>query len=67
MTREIDARETRFGRYLEDFQEWIKNASQQAALAAKEGGFLGIGATRVSEREQEMLATLGEIFGVSAG
>ena len=49
---------------LKDFQEWIKNASQQAALAAKEGGFLGIGATRVSEREQEMLATLGQIFGV---
>jgi hypothetical protein len=50
-----------------DFQEWIKTAAQQAALAAKEGGFLGIGAKRVSEREQEMLATLGEIFGVPGG
>ena len=50
---------------LADFQEWIKSASQQAALAAKEGGFLGIGATRVSEREQQMLEKLGGIFGVS--
>jgi hypothetical protein len=49
---------------LNDFREWIRTASQRAALAAKEGGFLGIGGQRVSEREQEMLETLGEIFGV---
>jgi hypothetical protein len=42
-------------------------ASQRAALAAKEGGFLGIGGERVSEREQQMLETLGEIFGVQPG
>ncbi len=49
---------------MDDFREWIRTSSQQAALAAKEGGFLGIGAERVSEREQQMLETLGEIFGV---
>jgi hypothetical protein len=49
---------------LDHFHDWIRNASQQAALAAKEGGFLGIGAERVSDREQQMLETLGEIFGV---
>jgi hypothetical protein len=49
---------------VDDYREWIKTASQRAALAAKEGGFLGIGATRVSEREQQMLETLGEVFGV---
>jgi hypothetical protein len=49
---------------MEDFHEWIRTSSQQAALAAKEGGFLGIGAERVSDREQQMLETLGEIFGV---
>ncbi|MBN1530401.1 MAG: hypothetical protein JW895_15170 [Thermoleophilaceae bacterium] len=49
---------------VEDFREWIRMTSQRAALAAKEGGFLGIGATRVSEREEQMLETLGEIFGV---
>jgi hypothetical protein len=48
-----------------EFGEWIKLASQRAALAAKEGGFLGIGGERVSEREQQMLETLGEIFGES--
>jgi hypothetical protein len=49
---------------VEDFREWIRMAAQRAALAAKEGGFMGIGATRVSEREEQMLETLGEIFGV---
>jgi hypothetical protein len=47
---------------LEEYREWLKTASQQAALAAKEGGFLGIGAQLVSEREQQMLDTLAEIF-----
>jgi hypothetical protein len=45
-----------------EFREWLKTAAQRAALAAKEGGFMGIGAERVSEREQQMLDTLGEIF-----
>jgi hypothetical protein len=45
-----------------DFREWVKSAAQSAALAAKEGGFLGIGAELVSEREQQMLDTLAEIF-----
>jgi hypothetical protein len=49
---------------VEDFLEWIRTASQRAALAAKEGGFLGIGGKLVSEREQQMLETIGEIFGV---
>jgi hypothetical protein len=51
----------------EDFREWIRTASQRVALAAKEGGFLGIGAERVSEPEQQMLETIGEIFGVPRG
>jgi hypothetical protein len=49
---------------VDDFREWIRTASQRAALAAKEGGFLGFGGEQVSEREQQMLETLGEIFGV---
>jgi hypothetical protein len=52
---------------VDDFREWIRIASQRAALAAKEGGFLGIGGERVSEREQEMLEQLGAIFGVPGG
>ena len=43
-------------------REWLKSAAQRAASAAKEGGFLGFHAQRVSEGEQRMLDTLGEIF-----
>jgi hypothetical protein len=52
---------------LDDYREWMRVASQRAALAAKEGGFLGFGGQLVSEREQQMLETLGEIFGVPRG
>jgi hypothetical protein len=44
------------------FREWLKTAAQRAATAAKEGGFLGFNAQRVSEGEQQMLEQLGEIF-----
>jgi len=49
---------------VDEYREWMRVASQKAALAAKEGGFLGFGGKLVSDREQEMLETLGEIFGV---
>jgi hypothetical protein len=45
-----------------DFREWLKTAAQRAATAAKEGGFLGFNAERVSEGEQRMLEQLGEVF-----
>jgi hypothetical protein len=47
----------------DQFREWLKSAAQRAATAAKEGGFLGFNAQRVSEGEQQMLERLGEIFG----
>ena len=40
---------------LEAFGQWLVVAAQAAADAAKEGGFMGIGAERVSEREEAML------------
>jgi hypothetical protein len=46
----------------DQFREWLKQAAQASALAAKEGGFLGFRAERVSENEQQMLEKLGEIF-----
>jgi hypothetical protein len=46
----------------DQFREWLKEAAQQTALAAKEGGFLGFRAVRVSEGEQEMLDRLAEVF-----
>jgi hypothetical protein len=39
----------------EAFGRWLVEAAQAAADAAKEGGFMGIGAERVSEGEQTML------------
>ena len=45
------------------FVDWLRTAAQNTATAAKEGGFLGFNAQLVSEREQQMLDTLGAIFG----
>jgi hypothetical protein len=44
------------------FREWILSAAQRAADAAKEGGFMGFRAERVSEGEQRMLDKLGEVL-----
>ena len=51
----------------DQFREWLKTAAQRAATAAKEGGFMGFNAQRVSEGEQQMLDTLGQVFGPPAG
>jgi hypothetical protein len=45
-------------------REWLLAAAQAAANAAKEGGFLGFRAERVSEGEQRMLDSLSEVLGV---
>ncbi len=37
------------------FSEWLVATAQAAADAAKEGGFLGFGATQVSQGEKDML------------
>jgi hypothetical protein len=44
----------------EAYRAWLKDAAQEAANAAKEGGFLGFHAVRVSEGEQRMLDKLDE-------
>jgi hypothetical protein len=41
-------------------REWLLDAAQEAANAAKEGGFMGSHAERVSEGEQRMLTSLNE-------
>jgi hypothetical protein len=43
-------------------REWLLAAATAAADAAKEGGFMGFHAQRVSEGEQQMLDRLGEVF-----
>lgn len=47
------------------FREWILESAQRAAEAAKEGGFMGIGAVRVSEGEQNMLGRLRSALGAT--
>jgi hypothetical protein len=44
------------------YREWLKSAAQDAANAAKEGGFMGFKAERVSEGEQQMLDKLAEVL-----
>jgi hypothetical protein len=44
----------------EEFREWLLTAATRAAEAAKEGGFMGFKAERVSEGEQRMLEQLRE-------
>ena len=46
----------------EAFRAWLKTAAQEAANAAKEGGFMGWHAERVSEGEQRMLDKLNEVL-----
>jgi hypothetical protein len=44
------------------YREWLLTAAKRAADAAKEGGFMGFNAKRVSEGEQKMLDKLGEVL-----
>jgi hypothetical protein len=50
----------------EAFRQWLLSTAQRAADAAKEGGFLGFHAERVSEGEQKMLDRLGEALSAPA-
>jgi hypothetical protein len=47
----------------EAYRAWLLDAAKEAADAAKEGGFLGFHAVRVSEGEQRMLDKLAEVLG----
>lgn len=49
------------------FREWLLEAAQRSADAAKEGGFMGFRAERVSEGEQQMLDKLREALAAPAG
>src|SRR3954452_22967783 len=44
------------------FREFLLSAAQRAAEAAKEGGFMGFKAERVSEGEQQMLDKLRQVL-----
>lgn len=51
---------------VDDFKRFVYTVAQNAAEAHKEGGFLGIGGTKVSEAEAEALQTLADALGYSA-
>ena len=48
------------------YRDWLRTAAQEAANAAKEGGFMGFHAERVSEGERRMLDKLAEVLGPPA-
>jgi len=47
------------------FRTWILECAQRAAEAAKEGGFMGFRAERVSQGERDMLAQLRSALGAN--
>jgi hypothetical protein len=46
------------------FRQWLLEVATAAAEAAKEGGFMGFGAVRVSEGEQRMVEQLRAALGI---
>lgn len=46
------------------FKQWLVTVADAVAEAGKEGGFLGIGATRVSDKEKTALAELSAALGL---
>jgi hypothetical protein len=50
----------------DELKQWLMTIANRTAEAGKEGGFLGIGGTRVSEKEKTELAALASALGVSA-
>lgn len=50
----------------EGFKQWVYQVAQTSAEAAKEGGFLGFGGTRVDEAETAALQELADVLGLPA-
>ncbi len=48
------------------YKEWSLKVADAVAAAAKEGGFLGIGGTRISENEKVLLAKVQSTLGIDA-
>ena len=46
------------------FKSWVLGIAQATAEASREGGFLGIGSVRVSEKEEDALITLRREMGL---
>jgi hypothetical protein len=48
-----------------EIKGWLYDVSIRAANAAKEGGFLGFGGTKVSEKEKTALREISDLFGIT--
>ena len=48
----------------QEYKEWAMEIAEKVAKAAKEGGFLGIGGTRVSDGEKEAFAQIADALGI---
>ena len=49
-----------------DLKRWVLSVARATAEARKEGGFVGIGAVRVSEAEEEALAKIASVLGYTS-
>ena len=49
----------------DEYKQWLVSLARKAAEASKEGGFLGIGGTLVSDDETAAINTLASALGVS--
>ena len=49
-----------------EIRQWLYELAEKTAAAASEGGFLGFGGTKVSEKEKQALAELKEMLHLSA-
>jgi hypothetical protein len=47
------------------YKQWLLSVAQSVAEAGKEGGFLGIGAVRVSDQEKTVLANYSKTLGLT--
>ncbi len=64
----VGAAETVSAKSAEDgeaYRKWLVYLAEKTAEGSKEGGFLGISAVRVSEKEMEALAELRQALGVA--
>jgi hypothetical protein len=48
----------------EEFKRWLLSVAEKVASVQKEGGILGIGSSRISEREADMLKKISETLGL---
>jgi hypothetical protein len=60
----VGAVQTKSPAEAERYRTWLASVGEKVAKASKEGGFLGVGGTVVSEDEQEGLKQLDEILGL---